>query len=541
MPAIFGDHMVLQQGQDLPVWGWAKPGAKVAVEINGQQGETVTNNQGRWKVSLAPLKTVSEPTRLVITSGADNIQFDDVLIGEVWLCSGQSNMGLGIGKADGGPETVDRATDTRLRLFRVKQHPAYSSRNDVEGEWIVGTPENVLPKINGRIRSGGFSAVGYFFGRHLQDQLDCPVGLIGSYVGGTPVEAWTSEDALEASLDVLGRRSQTSRRLHSFRQARQQLPEAMQQHAQKLLQWEEELAARNEAHRVALEQFKLASQLARESNLPLPQRPLIGKVSRRPLEPDRYPSHCSVLFEGMIKPLIPYGIKGAIWYQGEANAYPNLATEYRTTFPVMITDWRERWGQGDFPFLFVQLPNYETSKDNWSTLRDSQRHALETPNTGMAVTIDVGDPHDLHPTNKKPIADRLALEARRIVYGENLVSRGPMIQSCEMTNEGNVRLTFDDLGDGLMTGKITEGYLASESTTPLGGFEVAGKDGIYFPAEAHIEGETVVLHPKSGNMTVQSVRYAWAPNPQPQANLYNRNGLPASPFEVSVSTNTNNS
>ena len=225
-----------------------------------------------------------------------------------------------------------------------------------------------------------------------------------------------SEEALAAFPEGRGKRREAWKRLYSFQQARDGMDEAMAEHAPKLAAWEAEWAARSEAHRKDLAAWQAATQKAREANKPLPERPKPGPLSRRPLEPNRYPHHATVLFRGMIEPLIPYAIRGTIWYQGEANCHPRLAEEYATSFPLMIGDWRKRWGQGDFPFLFVQLPNYAKGKDDWMRLRESQRQALgKVPNSGMAITIDVGDPNDLHPADKAPVAHRLALLARNRV------------------------------------------------------------------------------------------------------------------------------
>ena len=388
--------------------------------------------------------------------------------------------------------------------------------DDVEGEWIVCSPDAL------RRNGGGFTAVGFFFGRQLLEKLDCPIGLIGSYVGGSNVEAWMSEEALATFPD---RHSQTARRLFDYKKARDGMDQAMAEHTPKLVAWEAELAARNDTHREDLKAWSEAVKKARESNQPLPTRPKPAAVSRRPLEPNRYPHHATVLYRGMIEPLIPYGIRGAIWYQGEANCYPKRAEEYATSFPMMITDWRKRWAQGDFPFLFVQLPNFAKAKEDWMTLRESQRQTNETvANTAMAITIDVGDPNDLHPVDKKPVADRLALLARAEVYGEDVIASGPLIHSAKRMDDGRLRLMFRFSESGLRSG-ATDGE-------KLGGFELAGEDGVFVPAQAAIEGRNVIVW--RDDIETHHVRYAWSPNPFPAANLYNRVGLPASPFSIKV-------
>jgi sialate O-acetylesterase len=500
-----------------PIWGHAAPETPVEVKFANQTKTTKSDQQGNWQVRLDPLPTNASPAELTVTSGSKTITLTDILVGEVWLCSGQSNMGHALSRATGGEEAIAAANHPKLRLFRVKQSPAYSPVDDVEGEWIACSPDAL------RRNGGGFSAVGFFFGRQLLETLDCPIGLIGSYVGGSNVEAWMSEEALAAFPD---RRSQAARRLFDYQKARDGMDQALAEHAPKLVAWEAELEARNNAHRDNLKTWSEAVKRARESNQPLPTRPKPAAVSRRPLEPNRYPHHATVLYRGMIEPLIPYGIRGAIWYQGEANCYPKRAEEYATSFPMMIADWRKRWAQGDFPFLFVQLPNFAKAKEDWMTLRESQRQTNETvANTAMAITIDVGDPNDLHPANKKPVGERLALLARARVYGEKLVANGPLIKSAEPIGEGKLSLSFHNGESGLQAGANGAGK--------LGGFEVAGEDGQFAPAHAEISGSQIIVSSQK-SITPKQVRYAWAPNPFPSANLYNQEGLPASPFSIIV-------
>ena len=513
---IFTDHGVLQRDMPTPIWGKAAPGTPVNVRFANQTKTTKSDQQGNWQVQLDPLPTNASPAELTVTSGSKTITLTDILVGEVWLCSGQSNMGHALSRATGGKEAIAAANHPKLRLFRVKQNPAYSPVDDVEGEWIVCSPDAL------RRNGGGFTAVGFFFGRQLLEKLDCPIGLIGSYVGGSNVEAWMSEEALAA---FPGRRSQTARRLFDYKKARDGMDQAMAEHAPKLAAWEAEWAARNEAHRKDLAAWQAATQKAREANKPVPERPKPGSLSRRPLEPNRYPHHATVLYRGMIEPLIPYGIRGTIWYQGESNCYPKRAEEYATSFPMMITDWRKRWAQGDFPFLFVQLPNFAKAKEDWMTLRESQRQTTETvANTAMAITIDVGDPNDLHPVDKNPVADRLALLARAEVYGEDVIASGPLIHSAKRMDDGRLRLMFRFSESGLRSG-ATDGE-------KLGGFELAGEDGVFVPAQAAIEGRNVIVW--RDDIETHHVRYAWSPNPFPAANLYNRVGLPASPFSIKV-------
>jgi len=511
---IFTDHCVLQREMPVPIWGWASPGSKVDVEFAGQTKTASADEIGRWLIRLEPMTANADGRDLRVSSAGKTVTLNDVLVGEVWLASGQSNMGLAISKAKGGSEAIANADLPRLRMFRVNRNPKYEPGGEVEGEWFVCSPKAF---------KGGhdFSAVAFFFGQQLLKTQDCPIGLIGSYVGGSPVEAWMSEPALSAFPAKRGVRSETWKRLQAFHKARDGMPKAMAEHGPKLAAWEAELTARNQAHRKALAEWKEAMAKARAAKQEPPPRPQPASVSRRPLEPNRYPHHATVLFRGMIEPLIPYGLRGAIWYQGESNCYPRRAAEYATSFPLMIADWRERWGQGDFPFLFVQLPNFAKGKVDWMTLRESQRlAAARVPNSAMAVTIDIGDPDDLHPADKKPVADRLALLARSEVYGEDVIANGPRIESAKKIGAGRLRLTF----------RSTKSALQRKAN--LGGFEVAGKDGKFMPAQATIDGEHVIVW--RDGMESHHVRYAWVPDPFPAANLYNHRGLPASPFSITA-------
>ena len=537
--SVFTNHAVLQRDIPVPVWGTAKPNTRVVVEFAAREQATTSDGNGAWLVKLDPMPASAKPRTLTVSSGDDRVTLNDVLVGEVWLASGQSNMGLAISRATGGMEAIANVNLPRFRMFRVKQRPSFEHQANVQGEWMVCSTDTFATDASGRVRRFDFSAVGFFFGRNLLETLDVPIGVIGSYVGGSPLEAWTSEATLDAypMSNPTNRQSRTEtwKRLYSMRRARKDLPQAMQRHAKELAAWEKELADRNAAHRADLAAYAKAVKAARTANRPLPARPLPGKLSRRPLEPDRYPHHATVLFNGMLEPLIPYGIRGVIWYQGEANCYPRRAAEYGELFPMMITDWRQRWGQAPFPFLYVQLPNLSTARDDWMTLRESQRRTLSLPGTGMVTAIDIGDPNDLHPANKQPVADRLALLARNIAYNERIVSVGPMIESATRSHDRTIRLTFKHVSSGLMTGTVTNGFRATPTNGPLGGFETAGRDHVFHPADATIVGNTVILRAAEQAGDPVTVRYAWAPNPVPAANLYNREGLPASPFAIAVS------
>jgi len=347
---------------------------------------------------------------------------------------------------------------------------------DTEGQWTLCSPQSV----------GDFSAVGYFFGREIHKALGVPVGLIHSSWGGTPAEAWTSLPYLEGDPDYQPIIERWKLNLANY-------PKAIKDYEAKLAEWQS------------------AAEKAKAEGKPAPPAPW------KPAGPE-YPGRPAVLYNGMIAPLIPYAIQGVIWYQGEANA--GRAYQYRRLFPTMIRNWRKAWGQGNFPFLFVQLANYEPGNLNeeWAELREAQLMALQLPSTGMAVAIDIGNPKDIHPRNKQEVGRRLALTALAKVYGKNIEYSGPMYRGMSIEG-GAIRLRFDHVDGGLL----------AMGGGPLKGFTIAGEDRKFVPAEAVIEGETVVVRSPEVAHPV-AVRYAWAINPT--CNLYNKAGLPASPFRT---------
>lgn len=435
LPRIFGSHMVLERGRELPVWGKAAPGEKVTVLLGDKGGSATADEQGKWMVRLPPLPAGGPFTMTV--KGNNTIMLDDVLVGEVWVCSGQSNMEWPVSKSDNAEQEIAAADHPRIRLFHVERKKADSEQADVQGAWQICTPETVAT----------FSAVAYYFGRDLEQRLDVPIGLIQSAWGGTPAEHWTPQAAFAADPSL----AETS------------------------------------------------------------QHPHAQNVMQTP----------SVLYNGMIAPLAPFAIQGVIWYQGESNV--PMADHYKKLFTSMISSWRRAWGQGDFPFLYVQIApwKYENIKD-WPTgasprLREAQLKSLELKNTAMVVTMDIGDVDDIHPTNKQEVGRRLALAARALAYGEDLVYSGPIFKSMQI--DGNkCTLQFDQAAGGL----------ASKSGD-LNGFEIAGEDRKFVPAVAQIKGETVVVESAEVPKPV-AVRYAWKDDAQP--NLFNAAGLPASPFRT---------
>ena len=431
--AVFCDNMVLQCDAKVPVWGTADSGEQVTVAFRDQEVSTVAKG-GKWVVWLQPLKT-GDPGELTITAGY-TITIENVLVGEVWVCSGQSNMQWSLAAADNAQEEIAAANYPNIRLFTVARHVAAEPVDDCRGRWSACTPESAK----------GFSAVGYFFGRHLNKELDIPIGLINSSWGGTIAEAWTSRPGLETDQD-----------------------------------------------------FK-----------PILQRRDAGFNPKNP-------NQASVLFNGMIRPLLPFAIRGAIWYQGESNR--DRAEQYAKLFPAMITDWRKNWGQGDFPFLFVQLAPYRYGNQPTALaeLWEAQQKTLSLPATGMAVTTDIGNFRNIHPKNKQDVGKRLALWALAKTYGKELVCSGPLYESMSIEDD-KIRVKFKHLGGGLVAkdGSLTE-------------FTIAGEDQKFVEATAAIDGDTIVVHSDEVAKPV-AVRFAWHETPSP--NLFNKEGLPASPFRT---------
>lgn len=461
LPAIIGDNMVLQTGQNVPIWGTAEPGEKIEVRINAPGSDpapkadavaedprvqrTQADDKGNWRVTFKPMEASDEPVSLVIT-GANKITLQNVLLGDVWVCSGQSNMEWSVTASANPQEEIKNGKHPKIRLFQVqKVVSADKPLADTVGKWVECSPETVA----------GFSAVAYYFGRDLQEFTGQPVGLIQTAWGGTPAEAWTSREKLE-SLEIVG---------------------------------------------PVLERWTA----------------MVSKDEKA----KGNPHHPAGLYNGMINPIIPFAIKGAIWYQGESNA--SRAFQYRTLFAEMINDWRARWGQGDFPFLFVQLANFkerkaEPAESDWAELREAQSKTLELPATGQAVIIDIGEANDIHPRNKQDVGRRLALSARHVAFGdEDVVHSGPTFQGVDFA-DGKAVLSFENVGGGLKA-----------QGDALKGFSIAGEDKKFHWANAKIDGNQVVVQSDAVAKPV-AVRYAWADNPE--ATLFNAEGLPASPFRT---------
>lgn len=477
LPAVIGDNMVLQRGVEARVWGMAEPGEKVTVRLCEHEVSAVADASGDWQVKL-PTMAAGGPFEMTV-AGNNTIPVRNVLIGEVWVCSGQSNMAMSVSSSFNAAAEIRAANHPGIRLFSVRRKVSEEPLRDCEGAWAVCSPQTV----------GGFSAVGYFFGRTLHETLGVPVGLINSSWGGTPAEAWMTVQTLEADEDL----------------------------RPILARWEQILAnypAALERYNTALAAWKTEAEKAREAGNQPPAQP------RPPAGPDS-PHRPASLFNGMISPLLPYAIRGAIWYQGESNA--GRAWQYRKLFPAMIRDWREAWGQGDFPFLFVQLANYmavepQPANSAWAELREAQTMTLALPNTGMACIIEVGEENDIHPRNKQDVGKRLAMAALGTTCGLDIPHSGPMYESMKI--EGNrIRISFTH----------TDGGLKTPLDAPVNGFAIAGEDRKFYWGNAVIEGDCVVVSARNVTAPV-AVRYGWGNNPV--CNLYNGAGLPAVPFRT---------
>ena len=524
LPAVFGDHMVLQRNSKVPVWGWAAPNEIVTVEAGKVKATGTADAEGKWSVQLDRLTATDQPTDVTVV-GKNTITFHDVLIGDVWVCSGQSNMEFLLSGAHNAVEEIPKANHPTLRLFMVTKKVALDPQPDCIGQWSVCTPE-IASK---------FSAVGYFFGREILQDQKVPVGMIGTYWGGTPAEAWTSLEALKSDPVLKGHAD-------NFEKVKTNLPDLKLKYDTEVLpkwktdhdQWDQEIG---KSYRESLAKWNADVAQAAAAAQPVPTKPKPAKPEpRKPSLPDQDPHLATVLTNGMIAPIVPYAIKGAIWYQGESNA--GKAAEYNTLFPAMITDWRTRWAQGDFPFIWVQLANFRArntdpiqTSDGWPGLREAQLKTLKLAQTGMAVTIDIGQGDNIHPKDKWDVGHRLALSARHMAYAENLIYSGPLYDS--MAVQGSeVRLKFKNAGTGLTISAAPSSTLGVAPALPaaeLKGFSIAGEDRKFVWAKARIEGDSVIVSSSEVKQPL-AVRYGWADNPE--VNFYNKENLPASPFRT---------
>ena len=611
---MFGHHMMLQRDKTNTICGWCAPGTEVRVEIDGRATSTRAGADGRWQVKLRP-PAAGGPYSLNI-EGPEKVSFTNVLVGDVWLCGGQSNMEWPLSQARNGEAEVKAADHPSIRIFNVKQQPGYAPKSLVEGAWRVCSPKSVT-------EDGGVSAVGYFYARKIQSATNVPIGLIKDCWGGTPAESWASVEALrpfnefDAGLKEVERlRAKGAPEYGNFithwheeydpgqkafwlganvndvdwkavslkdgfrelgvpempavcyfrktvvlpdpipaGRARLHLgivermdtvhvnghwvgasawvenPRAYGINNNVLKPGTNVIAIRvlktrpDGGFRSPAEELKLV--LGDKTEIPL-ANDWKGKLSldAKPPHPlpagfENWPTMPAVLYNGMIAPVAPLGICGAIWYQGESNV--GRDDQYRRLLPAMIQSWRSAFQQGDFPFYIVSLAAFQPRKDQpgddeWAELREAQAFVARTvPNSGLAITIDVGDANDIHPKDKKEVGERLALQALSKYYGQNVAASGPTLAKVEKTS-GGLKLTFDHADGGL----VVKGE-------KLGEFSIAGEDRKWSWAEAKIEGDTIVVSsPEVPNPAY--VRYAWQSNPQ--ATLFNGAGLPAVPFRT---------
>jgi sialate O-acetylesterase len=472
LPALLSDGMVLQRDLPIHFWGMASPGENVTVTFLNHAAASAADSLGRWNVYLPPV-SAGGPYEVTI-QGTNRIVLHDVLVGDVWIASGQSNMEFPMRQLANAEQEITAANFPNIHLLIVKRSASeYPLPDMTTTGWAACSPQSARD----------FSAVAFYFAREIQQKEKVPLGIIQSAWGGTVAEAWTSMDALTADPGLMPIFAVRAR--------------MMDDRVETMMLQKQEDAQRAEA---------------KAKGLPEP---------KFPWHPEPEIWRPAALFNGMIAPLAAFPIRGVIWYQGESNSIVARAPYiYGKQFRALIEDWRRHWGQGDFPFLYVQISNFKsTAEEDWPTIREGQRSALALRNTGMAVTIDIGNPDDVHPLDKSDVGHRLALIARANVYGEHVEYSGPLVR--EVTRDGNgLRVWFDHVGGGLMVKGPT-----------LTSFEVAGADGKFQAAEARVDGSTIVVTTTTVERPT-AVRYGWANSPD--CNLFNQEGLPASPFSVSL-------
>jgi len=615
LPKIFGDNMVLQRNKPIPLWGWGKPNEKITIRFNHQTKTVTTDLNGNWKVMLEK-ESAGGPYQLVL-KGINTVTFKNVLVGEVWICSGQSNMEMpieGWGKINNYREEIAAANYPQIRHIKIPNAVNSTPQKDIsQGEWKICSPQT----------AGDFTATGYFFARELYNQLKIPVGLINTSWGGTHVETWTSREGFESSDEFKGMIAQMPvLNLDSLAKVRK---EAVMKNIQKLQGslpapneaaswssdiddnawpqmslpslWEQkqlgdldgvvwfrksvDISPADDGKEATLElamiddndvtyvngvqvgatnsynqhrKYSISAGLLKAGKNFISVRvedtgggggiygdssamkltiggnvmPLSGNWkfkaeqlygNKSSVGPNSYPT---LLFNAMVNPLIPFAFEGVIWYQGEANA--DRAYQYRKAFPLMITDWRKHWNAGDFPFYFVQLASYNADNGNskngstWAELREAQTMTLSLPNTGMAVTTDIGNSADIHPKNKQDVGKRLAAIALRNVYKKDIVSSGPMYQSMKVSGN-KIIISFTNIGGGLVS-----------KNGELKGFEISGLSGQFYPAVATIDNNHVVLENEMVKYPA-AVRFGWKDD-SGEDNLFNKEGFPASPFRT---------
>jgi len=506
LPAVIGSHMVLQRDKPLPIWGWAGVGEEVIVEIAGNQAKAKADDDGSWQVKL-PEMTAGGPHKMTVSGKKKTITLENVMVGEVWLCSGQSNMKMALNNITNSKQECEAANYPSIRMltvssgyqpFPVRDYPA-KGHGAAKMKWAPCSPQVAC----------GFSAVGYFFGRELHRELKVPIGLIGSYENNSAIEWWTPAEGLQS------------------------VPE-LKAIWDRVAAWTLKSEAGKKAH---------AAYIASMKRWAASEETALGRGAYR-LPPPTFRDFSSqpgyaapmLFYNGKIHPLVPYAIRGVIWYQGERGH--KEGDIYFHKMKALIQGWRRVWDQGDFPFYYVQLPNFTLPRkpaskepaagEGYTIQREVQKKALAIPNTGMAVTIDVGGPG--HPRNKQDVGKRLALWPLAKVYGKKIVFSGPLYKGHKIEG-GKVRISFDHMGSGLMAGsKKGIEHVKEVPGGKLAQFATAGADKKWHWAEAVIEGNDVVVSSSDVPVPV-AVRYAWDSDPK-GANLYNKEGLPASPFRT---------
>lgn len=489
LPGVMGAHMVLQQDKPIQIWGWAFPGEKVTLSFAGRSAAAVADKEGNWSLTLDPMPANSESQVMTITGNRSPVvTLEDILIGEVWLCSGQSNMERALQQTHSPAAEIRRADFPGIRLFQVPRRVATHTQEDIDATWKVCRPET----------ASNFSAVAYYFGRELHQKLKLPIGLIDSTWGGTRIEPWTPVAGFESVKEL-------SSILSDIETGEKEFREGIKDYLPVLKAW------------------LVQTEASLEKGGSVPKQP------EMPSHPLAGPQQPTALYNGMIHPLIRYPIRGAIWYQGESNRNDGLI--YTKKMEALISGWRKVWGAGDFPFYYVQLAPYNYPYDWEGTggdipdfyrlplIWEAQRDALRIPNTGMAVITDIANLYDIHPRNKIEVGNRLALWARSRTYGEKeLVYSGPLYKSMSIDGE-RARIRFDFVGGGLI----------SLDGGPLRWFEISGQERVFYKAKAEMDGDTVLVWSPKVRKPV-AVRFGWHQLAVP--NLGNKAGLPASPFRT---------
>lgn len=483
VPHIFGNHMVLQRQQPIPVWGWADAGEKVTVTLStGDAASAVADDDGKWTVKL-PAQEAGGPLTVTV-KGNNTVTFTDVLIGEVWVCSGQSNMEWTVSNSDDFENEKAAAQYPKIRHIKIPKVPKGFPQDDVEAEWTICTPETV----------GSYTAAGYFFGRTLHKELDVPVGLVNSSWGGTRIEPWTPPCGfvgIPELADILKQVELTNPANGTYQ-------------------------AKLAAYLDTLENWMGEAKTALKEEKPLEPSPAYP-ADIQPLTSHQAPT---TLYNGMIHPLVPFAMRGAIWYQGESNHREGMLYYYKMR--ALIGGWRKIWEQGEFPFLYVQIAPYQYGSESPSILPifwEAQNRSLDIPNTGQVVIHDIGNLTNIHPTNKQDVGARLAAIALAKTYGrEGIVYSGPMFKSLAIEGD-KLRVTFDHVGSGLV----------SRDGKPLDWFEIIGEETDFMPAKAEIDGDSVVLSSPEVKKPC-AMRFAWHKLAEP--NLANKEGFPAAPFRA---------